>query len=326
MPAVMSILWRFPGVPIFFFVSGFLIARSVERHLDHLWVYFWARALRIYPALWLCVVVGGLTLWMLGYFNAVSVARLALWWFLNIAAGGASINPEFLRSFGPGVWNGSLWTIVVELSFYTALPVIYLLCRRIRVSVNAVLAVLLVTSFALFIAARGLEFGNTKSVGLIQKLVWYSLPGTLWLFLFGTLAHRFWARLAPFVEGKFLLWLAAYLFAFVILNVWLGPVVKGVWFEAGRYFFYHGLLAILVLSAAYSGRALSNRLLRRNDVSYGIYLYHAFIFALFIQFGRTGLLAFFAGLGAALGLAAFSWFFIERKALALKIVQRRAEA
>jgi peptidoglycan/LPS O-acetylase OafA/YrhL len=323
-PPVMTVLLLFPGVPIFFCVSGFLIARSVERHLDALGVYLWSRALRIYPALWLCVVIGGATLLRLGFFHGVSPARVAQWWFLNLAAGGASVNPDYLRSFGPGVWNGSLWTIFIELSFYAALPVVYLLCRRLRVPLNAVLVSLLLASFVIFIAAQGLEFGDTKLVGTMQKLVWFSLAGNLWMFLFGTLAHRYWDRLVPFIQGKFLFWLAAYLSIVLILSVGLEPAVKGVWFGAGRLFICRGSLGMLVLSAAYSNRALSNRLLHRNDLSYGIYLYHAFIFALFIHFGRSGLLPWIAGMGMTLGAAALSWFLIERKALGLKFAHRRA--
>src|SRR5438552_3586792 len=46
----------FPGVPIFFVVSGFLISRSWERapSVKH---YLLNRGLRIYPALWICLGV-----------------------------------------------------------------------------------------------------------------------------------------------------------------------------------------------------------------------------------------------------------------------------
>lgn len=316
--ALMSIVFIFPGVPIFFCISGFLIARSVERNLDDLRVYFRSRALRIYPALWLCVLIGGVTLWKLGYFHNVSTPRVAEWWVLNLFAGGASINPDYLRSFGPGVWNGALWTIFVELSFYVVLPIIYLVCRRLRLSVDLVLGILLVASFMTFIAAKGLIFGQTKQVGAFQKIVWFSLAGNLWMFLFGVLAHRFWPRLSPLLKGKFLYWLAALLFIYGICYYWIPFVPNGVVFGSMRLFIWRSLLAAVTLSAAYTGTSLGSRLLRGNDFSYGIYLFHSFMFGLFLYFGVTGLKAFVPAFLIASALAVFSWFCIERRALALK--------
>ena len=46
----------FPGVPIFFVVSGFLISKSYE-HSDLLRDYFRNRCLRIYPGLWVALAV-----------------------------------------------------------------------------------------------------------------------------------------------------------------------------------------------------------------------------------------------------------------------------
>ena len=43
-----------PGVPIFFFLSGFLISRSWERSPSAS-EYFRNRALRLFPALWTCI-------------------------------------------------------------------------------------------------------------------------------------------------------------------------------------------------------------------------------------------------------------------------------
>ena len=43
----------FPGVPIFFFISGYLISRSYEQTYS-VRAYVKSRFLRIYPALWVC--------------------------------------------------------------------------------------------------------------------------------------------------------------------------------------------------------------------------------------------------------------------------------
>src|SRR4030088_1254426 len=46
-------LCRFPGVPIFFVISGILISKSYEQS-DSLRVYLRNRCLRIFPGLWVC--------------------------------------------------------------------------------------------------------------------------------------------------------------------------------------------------------------------------------------------------------------------------------
>ena len=46
-----EVLMLLPGVPVFFVISGFLIARSFERNPADVAGYFWRRGLRIFPAL-----------------------------------------------------------------------------------------------------------------------------------------------------------------------------------------------------------------------------------------------------------------------------------
>ena len=55
---VLSILSLFPGVPIFFFVSGYLVYGSYEqssKNSNGNLNFFINRFLRLYPALWLCL-------------------------------------------------------------------------------------------------------------------------------------------------------------------------------------------------------------------------------------------------------------------------------
>src|SRR5262245_53294221 len=63
---VWSALEQFPGVPIFFFISGFLISRSYEAN-STLREYATNRILRIYPGLWICLAVTTLAVAATGY-------------------------------------------------------------------------------------------------------------------------------------------------------------------------------------------------------------------------------------------------------------------
>src|SRR5262249_36083916 len=86
-PAAVNILSAglrlFPGVPIFFVISGFLISRSYERSAS-VRDYYRNRCLRIYPALWVCLIVSaGLIAFKMhtpAEIATVSSAEWLRWW------------------------------------------------------------------------------------------------------------------------------------------------------------------------------------------------------------------------------------------------------
>ncbi|MES2796182.1 MAG: acyltransferase family protein, partial [Bacteroidota bacterium] len=67
-PFLPEVLNQFPGVPIFFFISGFLITSSYNNPNSTLKTYFKNRFLRIYPALWVCLLF---TIILLFLFNEI---------------------------------------------------------------------------------------------------------------------------------------------------------------------------------------------------------------------------------------------------------------
>ncbi|MEI8021293.1 MAG: acyltransferase, partial [Schlesneria sp.] len=124
-PTLANFIHWFPGVPIFFTISGFLISRSWERS-DNWREYATKRVLRIYPALWVQLAVGILITTAFGVVtpSLATCPSFGLW----IVAQSTFVqvyNPSFMRGFGLGVLNGSLWTIPVELGFYVSLPILY---------------------------------------------------------------------------------------------------------------------------------------------------------------------------------------------------------
>src|SRR5438270_5456647 len=107
-----AFLGYFPGVPVFFAVSGFLVSLSLERATT-LKQYAVNRVLRIFPALWVCflvslviLLVSGISLPALGDFVIWTATQLTVFQFYN---------PDWLRCFGVGALNGSLLTIPVGL-------------------------------------------------------------------------------------------------------------------------------------------------------------------------------------------------------------------
>src|SRR6202022_1660958 len=122
---------RFPGVPIFFVISGVLISKSYE-HSDSLRDYLRNRCLRFFPGLWVCLVVSVPVILALGVgsLGRITMPNWLLWW-----AGQMSIfqnfQAAFLKPLSTGL-NGSLWTIPVELEFYIVLPALYGILRPPR--------------------------------------------------------------------------------------------------------------------------------------------------------------------------------------------------
>ena len=320
--AVNGVLGLFPGVPIFFVVSGFLISQSYERSPD-IRAYARNRALRIYPALWTCF---GVSLVLLAGFGALTrsfVASPSFWaWIASQLTIVQFFNPDALRTFGVGVVNGSLWTIPVELEFYILLPLLYRWCvrGRSRGASTAALGAMALLSFGIWCAWQ------LAGAGVAGKLVQVTLAPHLFMFLLGTMMQRNWDRLAPLLEGRAPLWIGVYL-AVRILERALGgaPVSAGAYGAARLALMsavWIGALALVVVSVAHTWTGASQRTLRGHDISYGIYVYHMLAVNACVQLHLTGSLTALAVVYALTCAAAIaSWVLIERPALRLK--QRR---
>jgi peptidoglycan/LPS O-acetylase OafA/YrhL len=104
----------FPGVPIFFFISGFLISRSFEQN-SSVAEYARNRVLRIYPGLVTCFVVSLASVALTGYFASVKppVFDLAFWILAQVSFL-QFYNPSFLRHYGVGVLHVSSYRASVE--------------------------------------------------------------------------------------------------------------------------------------------------------------------------------------------------------------------
>ncbi|WP_437810444.1 acyltransferase family protein [Sorangium sp. So ce1078] len=302
----------FPGVPIFFVVSGFLISASYERKQE-LRPYLRARLLRIYPALWICFAVSLLVACAFGFLplDVVFSPKFAAWCVAQVTFV-QFFNPSFLREFGVGVLNGSLWTIPVELTFYVCVPALYaLLVRgRARPTSNALLAVVALASFAVGYAMDTGVFGPPRSFQ--QRLVQATIAPHLHLFMLGMLAQLNWDAVERLVRGRFLLWVVPYTVLAMALHEQLvaGPLLTAL---------ARVLLAGTVLSGAFSARSLSAKVLRHQDVSYGFYLYHMVIINAFVEKGLVGRpMYLLAALGIAVIAALASWRLVEKPMLALK--------
>jgi peptidoglycan/LPS O-acetylase OafA/YrhL len=319
---VSNVLTLFPGVPVFFVISGFLISMSYERSTG-LAAYARNRFLRIYPGLWACFGVSLILLALFGALQHAFVMTPTYWaWVAAQVTFVQFFNPDALRTFGVGVLNGSLWTIPVELQFYVALPLLYRLCvDKLRGRAGtAAMTTIAAGSFAVWCAWQYRMAAGEAD--LASKLIQVTLVPHLFMFLAGVALQRGWTRIAPFIEGRGVWWLAAYLGERLGERMLLGTpaAVAGAGTPAAivASAVSFGLLAMAVLSIAYTGRSAS-RILRGHDVSYGIYIYHMLVINTFVQLGLKQSIALLPAVVAlVIVVAGASWILVERPVLRLK--------
>lgn len=308
------VLGAFPGVTIFFVTSGFLIAGAWRRSPSVL-DYALNRALRIYPALWVCFALSlAISLWL---FRApLSGAELARWSVAQLSAG-QFYNPEALRAYGVGTLNGSLWTIPVELQFYAVLPFVLVALDRVGWRTGVVVGLML----ALALANRLLVWTETGEQDLAAKLYRVSLAPHLWAFLCGVLAHRHSAWLVPLLRRHFVALLVLYAvaaWAFGRLGLendgnLINPLLVA-------------LLGSVAIGFAHVPLGRHGSPTRGHDLSYGLYLYHMPVVNVLLFLGVESLGRGLAvTLAASFGAALLSWHLVERPALSLKRRTSRPE-
>ncbi|HWJ75769.1 MAG TPA: acyltransferase [Kaistia sp.] len=300
-------------VPMFFVVSGFLVAASVERlSLDQFLV---NRLLRILPALVLVVALAALVLGPLmtqdslgTYFSKPGFYA----YFLNAAGLHHDALPGVFETNPAHEINGSLWTIPHEVSCYILLAVIagVGLLRRRWLVLGGTIALYAVAIGFWLIDRYGLQFPLSDK--LTYVFVWRGAAKLVPLFLTGTLFHLFRAN----IPMSRVLGLAASgaLVAIAIVGnpSWQdNPII---WAVTAPLFAY--VAVWLGLSAWFALPILAGL-----DYSYGIYLFGFPVQQTLIHFlpGISNYGVFFViSAVPTIILAALSWHFVEKPALGLK--------
>jgi len=313
---LMNIIKFFPGVPIFFTVSGFLIYASYDRKKD-LKIYFRNRFLRIFPGLWACLALTLVSLGVFGYLNSTALQDRQVWlWIPSQFTFFQVFTPDVFRSFGAGSPNGSLWTIPTEVMFYTFVPVFFWFALKLKMNKTWLILILMALSYGYNIYC-GL-YRDEQGTTAVFKMMSKNLFPFLFYFLIGTLIYQHWERIKSWYEGRGLYWLAGYALYFSVFSLWLQ------YFEPGYYPNFFGLVSVIILSQvvialAYSGRDISHKVLHGNDISYGVYLYHMPVINVFLETGFKGVnvTVLFVVL-LTMALAFLSWKIVEQPSLRLK--------
>jgi peptidoglycan/LPS O-acetylase OafA/YrhL len=281
----------------FFAISGFLITSSWLRN-PRLREYAAARFLRIFPGLWVCLLVVAFVIAPIGvalqHGQPLSLPSQLAWvannGVLNIFH--ASIDGTPKNVPWPGVWDGTLWTLIFELICYIAvavLGIVGLLNRRWTIPTIFLLSVIgvAVTGYSVMapetIPQMVARFAVMFSAGALLYQFRDKIPAQ-WSLVAVCIALVIGAALLP----NYRVWAALPLAYAVIVS---GALVK------------------------------KPQLRLRNDISYGIYIYGWPIQQLLVIMGLASLhpLMFFTvATAATVPLAAASWFIVEKRAMNLR--------
>ena len=262
-----KILAFFPGVPVFFVLSGYCIWFSICRSTSF-GEYCKKRFWRIYPELWLAVAIELVTI-MIFFKGHLDWLR-----FLAFAVGQGTIvpfwTPDFLRGYGCGTPNGVLWTIFALVQFYLlAYPVYKMLrCAKLMRWIFFILALIAVSV--------GFNYGSKYMPVFVFKIGAISCVPYLWIFVLGAFFAEFQEQLVP-----------------IIAKHWYLPVVlRGAMLFVGVPsipVFNYGFLSTIVAAVAVLAIGYRFPVLNiKKDISYGIYIYHMTVINVMLVLGLSG--------------------------------------
>lgn len=321
----MVVRW-FPGVAIFFAMSGYLLARSLDRPMSKadLLGFGRNRGLRILPALWICTLATFVLLAVADLLFQLQPGQLVAFVVAQMTIG-QSWSPGAIAEYGlstPLTPNPALWTIRMSIAFYVALPLVLVLGPRLmpqRRRLDAAILALAAVSWCVF-AFVGDVTSDAPGDPLLIRLIVNSPAPYLWLLMVGILFYRYEAQMKEALVGQLGRWLAVFLGFRAIL--WLI-------FEAGTDekmpLAFNGVVQLLAIAPAFALGLSPSPLLKRVDeatkidLSYSVYLWHMVFVNAIIHWdlASTWVAAAVVLAGSTL-MAKISWHAIEAPALARK--------
>lgn len=284
-------------VPMFFCLSGFLVAGSALRS-QTLIKFLGLRVCRIYPALAMEIILSALllgplvtTLPLHDYFSDPLFFR----YLFNITGDVSFFLPGVFTSNPYPEVNSQLWTIKFELLCYITMSVLFLIGKnKFKQTIPAAIVLA-----SLFILAKDLHHHSfeVQTVEQGQGLLLYYLCGVLTFLLMDRVPHNI---------HLFLVCAAS---AFVLMAYVPGGDLIGV----------YPLTYVTVYLGTLNPPKIA--VIKTADLSYGVYLYGAVIQQTIIfmfPWSHHWYLNFMLTVLPVLGVAWFSWNVVEKPALSFK--------
>jgi len=330
------------GVVIFFVLSGFLITRILFLYADEIttnhssgWPkiarFIYRRSLRIFPIYFLLLIIGLI-------FNISNLKVLWPWLISYTPNIYIMIKGQWL-----GTWD-HLWSLAVEEQYYLIFPYFIIFFKKknyislffIMISIGIFSRLI----FYVFVSHDIQEkFWMISYVNPISAIDCFGLGGLLAYYYHYD--YNFYLKIA---QKNYLLVITTFtLFISLFLSHYSKYTYDNLWFSVlertfSALFAFYLIAQALLEKTNFLGKFLENKVfVYLGSISYGIYLYHNLVFNYYHQSGNTIwgflsnsssyfklinsefiILKFLINIILLIGLASFSWFYIEQPINRLK--------
>lgn len=296
------------GVTLFFVLSGFLITRILfqSKQADNYFASFYMRRfLRIFPLYYLVLI---LFYFVIPSFDGTEQVPFPLQWPYWFYCQNLALTFKWPQ-------NGPMhfWSLAVEEHFYLLWPLLvyYLSIKQIRIATYVIVAISFIVRVILIANGYGVFFFTLTTVDALAL-------GSLLAVKENTIgaAKREYHKYIFFISF------------FLTIIVWFFVGAKGwLWVQTIKLplvaFVYYGFLGWVI---AEDGNIVTRKILcgkpflYTGKISYGLYVYHPFIFHYLAKYFKTGNIALNILLSFSLSymLASISYYLFERPILSFK--------
>lgn len=267
----------YPGLIILFVISGFFGAYSMDRS-SSVRMFLKKKFMRIYPELWTCMLVMLLSTFLILGKSAFGGSTF-LW--IIVQGLGISFTPGILKTYGTGSFNGTLWTIFVQIQFFL---IISLGWKYIKGKISKRMWILIIFPATVFMNLLAVCF-NGKLPLLDLAIERSVFPYLLW-FSIGVFGYLYKDELTQVLRRAFIPMILVYAVGMFFYN---RLPASSLWSSIWDCGYYSGVLRSIIcgftfLTLGFGCLPILPKGRIKIDFSYELFLYHWLVLNAILHF------------------------------------------